>query len=120
MYKPILIKKQKLEWSKSSTNFNPDQNLGQLILRILKISPESVTQISADTKVSVTCGDVVGIVAANTENLAPAVFACFLLGLPVNPLAPIMIESDIVHMFSKTKPKLILCDENCLKIVQML
>ncbi|KAG5669211.1 hypothetical protein PVAND_017104 [Polypedilum vanderplanki] len=140
MYKPIFDKKTKV-WSgpKVPPIFNPDQNLGQLILRILKISPESVTQISADTKVSVTCGqmreriekfakylnslglkqgDVVRIVAANTENLAPAVFACFLLGLSVNPLAPIMIESDIVHMFDKTKPKLILCDENNLKIVQ--
>ncbi|KAG5669209.1 hypothetical protein PVAND_017102 [Polypedilum vanderplanki] len=140
MQKPTFDKITKV-WSgpKVPPFFNPDQNLGQLILKVLEQTPETVTQISADTKVSVTCGqmrertekfakylnslglkqgDVVGIVAANTENLAPAVFACFLLGLPVNPLAPMMIESDIVHMFGKTKPKLILCDENCLKIVQ--
>ncbi|KAG5669212.1 hypothetical protein PVAND_017105 [Polypedilum vanderplanki] len=80
----------------------------------IKVIDEQIVLLILDSNK----GDVVGIVAANTENLAPAVFACFLLGLPVNPLAPIMIESDIVHMFSKTKPKLILCDENCLKIVQ--
>ncbi|KAG5669208.1 hypothetical protein PVAND_017101 [Polypedilum vanderplanki] len=140
MQKPTFNKITKI-WSgpKVLPIFNPDQNLGQLILKVLEQTSETVAQISADTKVSVTCGqmrertekfakylnslglkqdDVVGIVAANTENLAPSVFACFLLGLPFNPLAPIMIESDIVHMFGKTKPKLIICDGNNLKIVQ--
>jgi 4-coumarate--CoA ligase len=119
--------------------YNPDQNLGQLIVKVLEQTPDAVTQISADTGVSVTCGemrdrilkiaahlsglglkqgDVIGVVAANTENLAPLVFACFLLGLPVNPLAPIMIESDIIHMYSKTKPKVIFCDSAVLKVVQ--
>ncbi|KAG5669217.1 hypothetical protein PVAND_017109 [Polypedilum vanderplanki] len=140
MQKPTFNKITKV-WSgpKVPPIYNPDQNLGQLILKVLEQTPETVTQISADTKVSVTCGqmrertekfakylnslglkqgDVVGIIAANTENLAPAVFTCFLLGLPVNPLAPIMTQSDIVQMFRKTKPKLILCDGNNLKIVQ--
>ncbi|KAG5670854.1 hypothetical protein PVAND_001088 [Polypedilum vanderplanki] len=119
--------------------FNPDQNLGQLIVKVLEQTPDAVTQISADTNVSVTCGetrerilkfavhlnnlglkqgDVIGVVAGNTENIAPAVFACFLLGLPVNPLAPVMIESDIMQMYLKTKPKLIFCDEKNLRTVQ--
>ncbi|KAG5675299.1 hypothetical protein PVAND_005211 [Polypedilum vanderplanki] len=119
--------------------FNPDQNLGQLIVKVLEQTPDAITQISDDTNVSVTCGemrdrilkfavhlnslrlkqsDVVGVIAGNTENIAPVVFACFLLGLPINPLAPIMIESDIIQVYSKTKPKLIFCDVNNLKIVQ--
>ena len=119
--------------------FNPNQNLGQLILKVLKQTPDSVTQISADTGLSVTCkqihdrsikigkyltkcglkeGDLIGFVTANTENLASIVFACFTLGLPINPLAPVMNEKDIVQMFSMTKPKMIFCDAENVKVVQ--
>ncbi|KAG5670852.1 hypothetical protein PVAND_001086 [Polypedilum vanderplanki] len=140
MFKPTFNRATKV-WSgpKVPPIFKPDQNLGQLIVKVLEQTPDAVTQISADSNVSVTCGemrerilkfavhlnnlglkegDVIGVVAGNTENIAPVVFACFLLGLPVNPLAPIMIESDIVQMYSKTKPKLIFCDEKNLKTVQ--
>ncbi|KAG5670851.1 hypothetical protein PVAND_001085 [Polypedilum vanderplanki] len=140
MFKSTYDKATKV-WSgpKVPPIFNPDQNLGQLIVKVLEQTPDAETQISADTNVSVTCGemrerilkfavhlnnfglkqgDVIGVVAGNTENIAPVVFACFLLGLPVNPLAPIMIESDIVQMFSKTKPKMIFCDEKNLRTVQ--
>lgn len=119
--------------------FNPDQNIGFIILTILQQTPDSVTQISADTGVSVTCqqmydrsvkiakyltkcgmqeGDLIGFVTANTENLAPIVFACFALGLPINPLAPIMNQKDIIQMFSTTKPKMIFCDAENVKVVQ--
>ena len=119
--------------------FNPDQNIGFIILHILQQTPDLVTQISADTGVSVTCqqmydrsvkiakyltkcgmkeGDLIGFVAANTENLAPIVFACFTLGLPINPLSPIMNEKDIIQMFSMTKPKIIFCDAENVKVVQ--
>jgi len=119
--------------------YNPDQNLGQLILKVLQQIPDSVAQISADTGVSVTCqqmydrsikiakyltkcgmkeGDLIGIVTANTENLAPIVFACFTLGLPINPLSPIMNEKDIIQMFSMTKPKMIFCDSENVKVLQ--
>jgi 4-coumarate--CoA ligase len=140
MFKPSFDKETKV-WSGPNVPpiYNPNQNLGQLIVRVLEQTPDAVTQISADTGVSVTCGemrerilkiaahlsalglkqgDVVGVVAANTEHLAPAVFACFLLGLPVNPLAPMMIESDITQMYMKTKPKLIFCDGNNVEVVQ--
>ncbi|KAG5670853.1 hypothetical protein PVAND_001087 [Polypedilum vanderplanki] len=140
MFKPTYDKATKV-WSgpKVPPIFNPDQNLGQLIVKVLEQTPDAVTQISADTNVSVTCGemrerilkfavhlnnlglkqgDVIGVVAGNTENIAPTVFACFFLGLPVNPLTPVMVKSNIVQMYSKTKPKLIFCDEKNLKIVQ--
>ncbi|XP_070502887.1 luciferin 4-monooxygenase-like [Chironomus tepperi] len=119
--------------------FNPDQNLGFIILNILKQTPDLVTQISADTGATVTCqqmydrsiriakyltkcgmkeGDLIGLVTANSENLAPIVFACFTLGLPINPLSPIMNEKDIVQMFTMTKPKMIFCDADNVKVVQ--
>jgi 4-coumarate--CoA ligase len=139
--KETTFNKETKVWSGPKVHpiYNSDQNLGQLIVKVLELTPDAVTQISADTGVSVTCGemrdrilkiaahlsglglkqgDVIGIVAANTENLAPLVFACFLMGYPVNPLATIMVESDIVHMYSKTKPKVIFCDGNNVNIVQ--
>lgn len=96
-------------------------SLGYLILNEFKKTPERITQVSADTGVQVTChqmrqrsikiakhlqslglkqGDVVGIMACNSEYLAAVVFACFTLGLPINALAPIMVEGDIIHMYS--------------------
>ena len=119
--------------------YNPDQNLGQLILKVLQQTPDLVTQISADTGVSVTCqqmydrsikiakylikcgmkeSDCIGFMAGNTENLAPVVFACFTLGLPINPLSPIMNEKDIIQMFSMTKPKMIFCDAENVNVVK--
>lgn len=119
--------------------FNCDQSLGRLLLKVLQTTPDAISQISADTNKSVDCrqilersikmalylqklklntGDVVGFVASNTENLAPVVFACFTLGLPMNPLSPIMNENDIAQMYSRTKPKVIFCDGENLKVVQ--
>lgn len=140
MYKSTYDSVNKI-WSgpKIPPLYNPNQGLGSLILKVLQQTPEAVTQISADTGVSVTCkemydrsiklakflqksgmksDDKIGIVAQNTENLPPVVFACFTLGLPINPLAPMMNESDIVQMYSVIKPKMIFCDAENLKIVQ--
>lgn len=125
--------------SKVESIYNSNVSLGYLILSVLKKTPEFVTQVSADTNVEITCvemrlrtlkiasylaaagfkqGDVVGIIASNSENLAPVVFACFTLGLPINPLAPVMTVSDIVYMYSKTKPKAIFCDVTLIETVQ--
>lgn len=119
--------------------YNCEQSIGQLILRLFQQTPELVTQISADTGVSITCqqmydrsikiakylrkcgikeGDLIGFVAANTENLAPIVFACFSSGFPINPLSPILNKNDIVQMFSMTEPKIIFCDAENVKTVQ--
>lgn len=124
---------------KISPLYNPDQGLGQLILRILRQTPNAVTQISADSNVHVTCkemhdrtiklvkylrkcelngGDMIGLVATNSENVAPIVFACFTLGLPINPLSTIMSVNDIVLMYSKVQPKIIFCDAENLNTVR--
>jgi 4-coumarate--CoA ligase len=119
--------------------YNTNVSLGYLILNVLKKTPELVTQMSADTNIEITChemrqrimkistqlaasglqqGDVVGIMASNSENLASIVFACFTLGLPINPLAPVMVEIDVIQMYSKTKPKIIVCDSSVVQTVQ--
>jgi 4-coumarate--CoA ligase len=128
-------------WSgpKSETIYNSEVSLGYLILNVLKQTPERVTQVSADTNVELTChemrkrtmkivnylqtsgykqGDIVGIMASNSENLAPVVFACLSLGLPINPLAPVMTECDVIQMYSKTKPKIIFCDANIVETLK--
>ena len=128
-------------WSgpKRDVIYNSNMSVGALILDVLQKTPEMVGQVSADNGIELTChelrlrtmkmashlmssglkqGDVVGLIAANTENLAPVVFACLALGLPFNTLATVMIESDIVHMYSRTKPKIIFCDGNIVEIVK--
>lgn len=128
-------------WSgpKHDVIYNSNISLGSLILNVLKKTPEVVAQVSADDGVELTChelrlrtmkiashlissgykqGDVVGMITTNTENLSPLVFSCLTLGLPINTLAPVMVESDIVHMYSRTKPKIIFCDANIIKTVE--
>lgn len=128
-------------WSGSKRDiiYNSNIGLGYLILNILKQTPNSVTQVSADTNIETTChemrlktmkiasylmncgfkqGDVVGIMASNSENLAPVAFASFTLGMPINPLAPVMTESDIIGMYSKTRPKVVFCDARIVEMVR--
>lgn len=120
-------------WSgaKHETIFNPNVSVGYLILNELKKTPERITQVSADTGIEVTCyemrqrsikiarhlqslnvaqGDVIGIIASNSEYLSPIVFACLSLGLPMVPLAPDTPESEVVHLYAMTKPKIVFCD----------
>lgn len=128
-------------WSgqKHDPIYNTNASLGYLILNVLRNTPDRITQVSDDTNVEITCnemrmrsikianhlmitglkqGDIVGVMATNSENLAPVVFACLTLGLPLNFLAPVMIESDVTYMFTKTEPKIIFCDANVVKVVQ--
>lgn len=113
--------------------FNTNVSLGCLLLNALEFSPDSVTQVSDDTGNEITCremrsraikiamhlhatglkqGDIVGIVANNTDNVAPLVIACFTLGLPIHSLDPILINSEIIRMYSATKPKVIFCESS--------
>lgn len=50
------------------------------------------------------------IVAKNSENLAPIVFASFCIGCPINPLATSFGKVEIKHMLNVTKPSLVFCD----------
>lgn len=140
MKKTIYDAKNKI-WSgpKIDPLFNPNQSLGYLILNVLQHTPNLITQLSADSEVSVTCsemydrtvkiakylircgiktGDKTGFIVRNTENVTPTLFACFVLGLPINPLTVDMLETDIVRMYSVFKPKVIFCDAENLSVVQ--
>lgn len=119
--------------------FNTEAGLGYVILNMLRHNPDRVMQVCDDSGAEMTCGemfqrtakivnflsletdlkqnDVVGIIGRNSENIAAVAFACFSLGFPINPLAPIMGVSEIVEMYSKTKPKVIFCDFDLIEIV---
>ena len=120
-------------WSgrKRQQIYNIDANAGYLFLQKLIQTPKNIFQISDDTGVDLTCadvyarslkfakfftqqnlkqGDVVGLIASNSENLVPIIFGCLVIGVAVNPLSIVMGVDDIVHMWSKTKPKLIFSD----------
>lgn len=112
--------------------YNTEVGLGYIILNKLKQNPDRVMQVCDDSGAEMTChemhsrtvkvfnfitsktelkqGDVVGIIARNSENVAPVAFACFTLGLPLNALAIVLGVSEIVQMYSKTEPKVIFCD----------
>jgi acyl-coenzyme A synthetase/AMP-(fatty) acid ligase len=57
-------------------------------------------------------GDVVALIARNSENVAPILFACLTLGLPFNPFPSAMSDHDLKPLIEKTKPKLFFCDSN--------
>ena len=128
-------------WSgrKCTPIYNTEANLGYLILQRLIQSPQNVFQISDDSGIELTnldiykrsikfanflskCGlkqgDVVGLNASNSENLSSIMFACFTLGIAVNPLAIVMDVNDICYMWSKTKPKIIFCDGKIVETVK--
>ncbi|XP_070507513.1 uncharacterized protein [Chironomus tepperi] len=128
-------------WSgrKRQQIYNVDANAGYLFLQKLIQTPKNIFQISDDTGVELTCadvyerslkfanfftqinlkqGDVVGLIASNSENLVPIIFGCLVIGVAVNPLSIVMGVEDIEHMWSKTKPKVIFSDGKIIETVK--
>uniref|UniRef100_A0A1I8JUU2 AMP dependent ligase n=1 Tax=Anopheles funestus TaxID=62324 RepID=A0A1I8JUU2_ANOFN len=119
--------------------FNPEASLGQIILDVLKRSPDRVIQQDMDTGRSMTyaefqtklirfaqnltaigvCkGDMVALANANSENFAPLACALLTIGVPFNPLAPSFNEDDMANMLQITKPKLVFCDADNYEVVR--
>jgi acyl-CoA synthetase (AMP-forming)/AMP-acid ligase II len=119
--------------------FNTKVSVGSLILNQLRATPSKITQISYETGNEVSCGemyirtikmakylqslglkegDVVGFMARNSENVAPVIFACLTLGLPINPITVFSSKDEILHMFGKTKPTVIFCDAQNLELLK--
>lgn len=124
---------------KISPMFNPNQNIGALILNILHQRGSAVAQISADSGIALTCkqlydrtivmtdylkkcnlqeDDFIGMVVNNSENLMAVAYACYTLGIPICPLSPIMTTLDIARIYEVVKPKIIFCDQKNLATVQ--
>lgn len=108
-------------------------SLGQVLLFNFFKSPEKIVQVSADDGVQISCaemsrmmtniaqnlfrlgfrfGDSAGLFATNTTFAVPAMFACYLLGISLNPLDVSFSVSQIVQVYRETKPKLVFCDHD--------
>lgn len=60
---------------------------------------------------------VIGIMAKNSHNLAPIVFGSMCAGYPINTLDPAFSKSELMHMLSTTKPKVMFCDVDTFDLV---
>lgn len=118
------------------TVYSSYASLGQVLLFNFFKAPEKVIQVSDDDGISLTCadmgrmmtniaknlhklgyrfGDVVGAIGRNTTFVTPALFSCFLLGLPVSLLDVSFDVAQIVQVFEETKPKLVFCDHDMIE-----
>ncbi|XP_058122367.1 probable 4-coumarate--CoA ligase 3 [Anopheles ziemanni] len=119
--------------------FNPKASVGQVMNDILRRSPDRIIQIDMDTGFRMSCGefrtrmirlaqnlvevcglqqgDIVTLVNANSENVAPLACALMTIGVTWNPLAPAFAENDIAHMLRMTQPRVIFCDDGNVDVV---
>lgn len=118
--------------------YHDEVPLGQVLLYNCLKFPDKVIQICIDDGVELTCGqmsdlmkqvalrlqklklkfgDVVGFFARHSTFLAPAVFGCVLLGLPINPLFVNLDVEEVIKVYEETKPKLVFCDSDQVKTI---
>lgn len=60
---------------------------------------------------------VFGLIAKNSQNVAPIAFASFAIGCPINSLDPSFGKTEFMHMLKITKPVLVFCDVSCYEIL---
>ncbi|XP_055606595.1 uncharacterized protein LOC129754504 [Uranotaenia lowii] len=119
--------------------YNVNQGLGELLWQVMGRSPWKIAQISADSGVRLTygeirwrsirvaqnleamgfqAGDLISIIAKNNEKLASVVFGCFMLAAPINTLDPRFQSDDFAHMFKLVKPKAVICEGDLVDTVK--
>lgn len=119
--------------------FAIDTSVGAEILKNLAATPERILNICHDDETAMTCdetrlnsiriaqhltklgykaGDNIGIICTNSTYLPPTLYACLLIGAPINPLDVAFRKDDIVQMFGQTKPKLVFCDSDVYETVK--
>lgn len=124
--------------ARTSPVYNPNQSLGELVLNRLAQTPTSITQVSADSGAEVSCGelrlrtirvaqalaglgysrdraDIIAMAVRNGEHVAPTLFACFALGIPVNTLDATFKRDDLGHMLATVRPTLVFCDQETIE-----
>lgn len=60
---------------------------------------------------------VFGILARNSHDLAPIVFASIAIGCPVQTLDPSFGRTELVHILKLTEPVLMFCDIDCYELL---
>lgn len=127
-------------WSgkKCSPIYNPKASIGQIVLDALNRNPEKVVQVSDNNGIELTAdeirvrtiqaaqrlqrlgfksNDVFGFMTRNNHNVAPLYFAALCLGCPINALDPEYKETEVVHMFGITQPRVVFCEQDCYEVV---
>lgn len=116
---------------KSPYMFGNDVFLGEKIFESLKSDPDRLLQIYHDEEknlkadefltsiirvaqnlldLRIQSNDVAGVVCLNSNATVIFINACIMIGVPPNTLDVSFTVDDIGHMFSQTRPKLVICD----------
>ncbi|KAL5280521.1 hypothetical protein ACFFRR_004481 [Megaselia abdita] len=119
--------------------FNPNSSIGSIIFRTISTNLKNIIQINdterteltnkqlihMSSKVAVKLeslglkqDDVVGIIASNTTYLMPVAVGCFFANIPFHPLDTSFDKNTISHLWGITRPKVIFCDGDVLKIAR--
>lgn len=61
---------------------------------------------------------VFGLIARNSHDVAPIVFASIAVGCPIIALDPSFGKTEIIHMLEKPKPVIIFCDIACYELLE--
>jgi acyl-coenzyme A synthetase/AMP-(fatty) acid ligase len=59
-------------------------------------------------------GDIVAVMATNSEYLSALTIACLTLGMPISFIAPAFNKIDTENLLQIVRPKLIFCNPECL------
>lgn len=62
--------------------------------------------------------EVFGVLARNSHELAPIIFASIAIGSPVNTLEPSFGKAELLHMLKTIKPSLMFCDVEIFDLVK--
>uniref|UniRef100_A0A182RCH1 AMP-dependent synthetase/ligase domain-containing protein n=1 Tax=Anopheles funestus TaxID=62324 RepID=A0A182RCH1_ANOFN len=121
------------------TVLNPAANLGPVLLNVLERTPQKPAQLNGDTGCTLTCdelrrrsvrfakflidsdhreGDVIVLIARNSDNVAPVVFGCFLAGVTLNTLDPSFGLEEVQHVLQLTRPRTAVGDSDALAVVR--
>uniref|UniRef100_A0A182PI00 AMP-dependent synthetase/ligase domain-containing protein n=1 Tax=Anopheles epiroticus TaxID=199890 RepID=A0A182PI00_9DIPT len=117
---------------------NPAANLGQVLLNVLERTPEKQAQVNGDTGYIMSCdelrrrsirfaralisdgcgkGDVVALMARNSDDVAPVLFGCFLAGATVSTLDPSFGVEEVEHLLRLTQPRNVIADGDALPVI---
>lgn len=108
-----------------------DVTFGEIVLQNLSKNPDRIIQIFADDDTTLSCDqlrissirvaqqlqkvgiqedDVIGLISHHSHFATCFITGCILAGAIINPLDSEFSEDDILHVFSESKPKIIVCD----------
>lgn len=62
--------------------------------------------------------NIIGIMARNSKDVAPIMFATLFLGCPLNTFDPNFFKKDFLIILNKTKPSVFFCDINVYDMVR--